>query len=430
VTLEELTPWLFSRTSAGIRWGLERTERLLAGVGDPHRHFRSLHIAGTNGKGSVAALCDAALRAEGAFRVGLYTSPHLVSFNERVRIDGVPVADDVLVAAAERLRPEIEALGATFFEATTAVAFLVFAEAGADVVVAEVGLGGRLDSTNVLAFMVTGVTHIASDYIEYFGAGLPGIAREKAGIFKPGVPALCGATEPGVEDVLREVATAVGASFRRLDDLVELGAVDTGLGGTGVEISSAHWGRRRIRTPLVGAHQARNAAFAAELLALLPDDARPSWAALEAGFAAVRWPGRMQVERVRGTTYLLDVAHNPDGARTLAAALDTLDLPRPIVLVAGILADKEWREMLRPLTGRASATVLTTAPSAPATRAWDPEEAARYAGEELGRAARVIPDLAAALRRASTLAPHGTVVVTGSVHTVGDSLVLLGLSPP
>jgi dihydrofolate synthase / folylpolyglutamate synthase len=209
-----------------------------------------------------------------------------------------------------------------------------------------------------------------------------------------------------------------------------MGAVDAGLAGTAVEISSAHWGRRRIRTPLVGAHQARNAAFAAELLALLPDDVRPSWSALEAGFAAVRWPGRMQVERVRGTTYLLDVAHNPDGARALAAALDTLDLPQPIVLVAGILADKEWREMLEPLTARASATVLTTAPSAPALRVWDPEEAARYAGEELRLAARVIPDLASALQRASTLAPHGTVVVTGSVHTVGDSLVFLGLSPP
>src|SRR5690606_5675739 len=190
MTLDELTPWLFARTSGGIRWGLERTEELLAGVGDPHRHFRSVLIGGTNGKGSVAALCDSVLREAAGGRIGLYTSPHLVSFSERIRVDGVPVADDVLAAAAARLRASIERTGASFFEATTAMALLAFADAGVEMAVVEVGLGGRLDATNLLTPLVTAVTNVARDHEEYLGDDLAGIAREKGGIFKEGVPAL------------------------------------------------------------------------------------------------------------------------------------------------------------------------------------------------------------------------------------------------
>jgi dihydrofolate synthase/folylpolyglutamate synthase len=417
--------WLFDRPAGGIRWGLERTEELLAGVGDPHRRFRSLHVGGTNGKGSVSALCEAALRAAHPRRtVGMYTSPHLVSFDERIRVEGRPIDRELLLACEARLRPAIERTGATFFEATTAIAFLCFAEAGVDVAVVEVGLGGRLDSTNVLLPDACAVTNVARDHTEYLGETLEEIAFEKAGIFKPRVPAVTGGTEPGPLGVLRDRAVDVGAPLTVLaPDAAR--DIRVGLDGTRFRLDSPRWGTREVRTSLVGTHQARNAAVAAELLAMLPDDLRPAWESIEAGFAGVRWPGRAQVERLRGTTWVFDVAHNPAGVTSLAQTLDALELPRPVVLVTAILRDKDWAEMLPPLLARADAAVLTVAPSSPENRRWDPGEAAARLDARIP--IRVIPDFAAALQRAETLAPHGTVLVTGSVHTVGDALHELGI---
>ncbi len=420
--------WLFDRPTGGIRWGLERTAELLAGAGDPHRRFRSLHVAGTNGKGSVSALCEAALRAASpARRTGLYTSPHLVSFAERVRIGGRPADRALLEACEDRLRPEIERMGATFFEATTALAFLCFAEAGVELAVVEVGLGGRLDSTNVVLPEACAITNVARDHVEYLGESLQGIAREKAGILKPGVPAVTAETAPGPLAEIRARAADVGAPLVSLDDVARVEDVHTSLDGTRFLLRSERWGEREVRIPLVGAHQARNAALAAELLGLLSDDLRPTWEAVEAGFAGVRWPGRMQVERIRGQTWIFDVAHNPAGVEALAAGLDALDLPRPVVLLTAILSDKAWSEMLPPLLARADGAILTVAESAPASRRWDPEAAAASLTVPPRFPLRVIPDLRAALERAETLAPYGTVVVTGSVHTVGDALGLLGL---
>ena len=419
--------WLFARPTGGIRWGLERTEELLAGVGDPHRRFRSLHVGGTNGTGSVSALCDAALRAADPARtVGLYTSPHLVSFDERIRIGGRPLERELLLACEARLRPAIERTGASFFEATTAIAFLCFAQAGGDVAVVEVGLGGRLDSTNVLTPDACAVTNVARDHTEYLGQSLEEIAFEKAGIFKPCIPAVAGETEPRSLEVLRRRADEVGAPMTVLggDAVAE---VAVSLQGTVFELESPRWGSREVHTSLVGAHQARNAAVAAELLGLLPRDLRPPWEAVEAGFASVRWPGRLQVERVRGTTWVFDVAHNEAGVASLASALDALRLPKPVVLVTAILKDKGWTEMLPPLLARADAAVLTVAPSSPDSRRWDPSEAAARLGESAAIPVRVIPDFAAALRRAEALAPHCTIPVTGSVHTVGDALHELGI---
>ncbi|HEX6038163.1 folylpolyglutamate synthase/dihydrofolate synthase family protein [Longimicrobium sp.] len=415
--------WLFSRTTGGIRFGLERTEALLAGAGNPHRRFRALHVGGTNGKGSVSALCESVLRAaHPELRIGLYTSPHLVSFTERIRIDGRPISVQALADAEARLRPEVERLGATFFEATTALAFLCFAEADVDLAIVEVGLGGRLDSTNVIEPMATAVTNVALDHVEYLGDTPEQIAWEKGGIFKPGVPAVIGETAPGPLDVLRRRADEAGAPRVEVDaDAVS--DVRVSLEGTRFRLSSDYWGEREVRIPLIGAHQARNAAVAAELLAALPEDVRPSWEAVEAGFAAVRWVGRMQVERQRGATWIFDVAHNPAGVAALTASLDSIDLPRPVVLIAAVLLDKEWDAMLPPLLARADAAILTVADSAPAERRWDPEQAARSLDAPIP--VRVIPSLADALMRAETLAPYGTLLVTGSVHTVGDALGIL-----
>ena len=427
MSLDTLTSWLYGRTAGGMKWGLDTTRALLAGGGDPHRRFRVVHVGGTNGKGSVATLCAAALRARGAGSVGLYTSPHLVSFRERVRIDGVPVSEERLLDAARRLEPFIEESGASFFEATTAIAFLCFAEAGVEVAVVEVGLGGRLDATNVVEPEVTVVTNVALDHTLELGGTLAEVAAEKAGIFKPGVPVITGEGDISVLRMLRERADAVGAPFAALEERMRVEAVEVGLGGTTVRFDSAAWGVREIRVPLVGEHQARNAAVAMEALALLPGDQRPTWEAVARGFAGARWPGRFQVDQIRGTTWILDVAHNPAGVAALVRALAQVDAPRPVVLVVAILADKDWREMLAPLVAAADAVVLTTAPSAPAARRWDPVAAGEWLRGGAAIPVRVVPDLDAALSRAATLAPHGTVVVTGSVHTVGDSMERLGI---
>jgi dihydrofolate synthase/folylpolyglutamate synthase len=425
---DEPGAWLFARPTGGIRWGLERTEELLAGVGDPHRRFRALHVAGTNGKGSVSTLCESALRAADAGRTtGLYTSPHLVSFAERIRIDGRPVDRELLLACEARLRPTIENSGATFFEATTAIAFLCFAEVGVDVAVVEVGLGGRLDSTNVLSPVATAVTNIGREHTEFLGETLEEIAGEKSGIFKPGVPAVVGETEAGPLAVIRRRAEKVGAPLVELDRVARISDIRISVDGTRFAFDSARWGAREMRIPLIGAHQARNAALAAELLGVLPDDLRPSWDAVEAGFSAVRWPGRMQVERRSGQTWIFDVAHNPAGVATLVRALHSLDLPKPIVLLAGILSDKEWGDMLPPLLSRVDAAILTIPPTAPDERRWDPQLAAASIETPSNVSVRVIPDFATAVQRATTLAPFGTVLVTGSVHTVGDAMAELGI---
>jgi dihydrofolate synthase / folylpolyglutamate synthase len=429
VSLEQLAAWLFGRTSGGVRWGIERTAALLAEAGNPQTSFRSLHVGGTNGKGSVAALCAAALHAPGVRRIGLYTSPHLVSFSERIRIDGQPIDDGALLAAAERLRPAIERTGATFFEATTAIAFLCMAEAGVEVAVIEVGLGGRLDATNVIVPLAAAITNVAFDHTEYLGTTLAAIAAEKAGILKLGVPAITGVSQPEALQVVREAALAAGAPLVHLDDAVVADEVQSELHGSRLRIRSAFWGERTLWLPLAGGFQVRNALLAAELLALLPDELRPGWDALHRGFASVRWPGRLQLERVGGTTYLFDVAHNPAGMEALCAALDTLEIPGPRVVVVGILADKNWRAMLPPLLGRADASILTVPPSAPAAWRWDPAAAAAGLGPGAATPVHVIDDLGRALERAVTLAPYGTVVVTGSVYTVGDAMAHLGVLP-
>jgi dihydrofolate synthase / folylpolyglutamate synthase len=313
----------------------------------------------------------------------------------------------------------------TYFETVTAMAFLLFRDLGAERVVLEVGLGGRLDATNVVLPLAVAVTGVALDHTDLLGATLEEIAAEKAGIFKPGVPALVGERAPGPREVFARHAAEVGAPLVLLDDVARVEGARVSLDGTRFRLRSDAWGELDLHLPLPGLHQARNAALAAELLALLPAPLRPSADALVEGFAAARWPGRMQVERIGGGTWILDVAHNPAGAEALAATLDALDPPRPRVLVAAVLADKAWEALLRPLLERVDAAVLTVAPSAPAGRRWDPAAAVLRLGG--GVRVQAIPDLEAALLRAGALAPRGTVVVTGSVHTVGDAMAALRL---
>ncbi|UCF18416.1 MAG: bifunctional folylpolyglutamate synthase/dihydrofolate synthase [Gemmatimonadota bacterium] len=396
---------------------------MLHRVGCPHMAFRSLLIGGTNGKGSVAAMLASVLQRAG-LRVGLYTSPHLIDFAERVTIAGRPAGYEMLIRNAYRLRPLAQETGSTFFETTTALAFLCFAEAEVDIAVAEVGLGGRLDATNVLLPEVSAITNVSWDHAEYLGHSLSAIAGEKAGIAKPGVPIVLGRLEPEAGRIIRATAGRVGAPLRQLGydaavRRVKMHQEYTALEYVGPESSEPI----SLRCPLLGAHQAWNAGVAALTAQSLAAAWRPGPADIAAGIAETRWPGRLQIERRVGRTWVLDVAHNPVGVEALAQSLTSLDLPQPMALVVAILGDKPWPEMLPPLLALADMAVFTVAPSSPAERRWQPKT---VAAGLTGYPVRVIEDFAAALAFAAEAAP--TVVVTGSNHTVGDAMRELGIS--
>jgi dihydrofolate synthase/folylpolyglutamate synthase len=425
LTYDEIVRELFPRLTGGIRWGLERTQRMLASVDDPHLRYPVIHVGGTNGKGSVSATIASVLRAHG-LTTGLYTSPHLCTFRERIEIGSRPVTEEAMVRAAERLWPAVRRESPSFFEATTAIAFLALADAEIDVGVIEVGLGGRLDATNVITPLVSVLTNVALDHVQLLGPTIESVAREKAGIIKPGVPVITGETGEEALAVFRATARERGAPLRVVgDDAVPF--VETSLRGNDLEVITELWGRLSLASPLPGKHQARNTALAVLALEALPEALRPEAAAVEAGVAAVRLAGRLEVERAHGRTWLFDVAHNVAGAQALGDALRDLSPPAPVVALVGVLGDKDWRGMLGPIYRAADAVVLTLPPTAPSERRWDPDS---VLAEAPSPHAQSIDDFGTAMSRAWSLAgPGGTIVVTGSFHTVGDALIALGMAP-
>jgi dihydrofolate synthase / folylpolyglutamate synthase len=421
VGYREALAYLFARTTGGYKFGLERTLELLARLGNPQATYPSLHVAGTNGKGSSVATMAALLSAKGR-RVATYTSPHLVDFRERMIVGGEPIPADDVVEFISRRTPEVEEIGASFFEATTAMAFEHFARARADIAIIEAGLGGRLDSTNVLLPLVAGVTSIGFDHTEYLGSTLEEIAREKAGIFKPDRPAVIGERDPRIRELLAEHARVTGASTVHVvaDEIVfhSVRVDDTGT------TCALEWRGQRaeLRTPLAGRHQAANLAFALVMLDAAGAQYRVSLDEAARYLERVRIPGRFQhIGR-----FIFDVAHNPAGAEVVAQTISAVSPPQPIAVVLCVLRDKDWREMIRVLRQVALHFVLTNAPTAPASRAWDLSEVREFT-RALGLSAEVVEDFETAIQQ--TAADYATVLVTGSFHTVGDAMSLLQVSP-
>lgn len=405
---------LATRTAGADALGLGRMVALLDALGRPHERLRALHVAGTNGKGSVCATLDAVLRAQG-WRTARYTSPHLVDFRERVLIDGIPVSEAAVARFVERTLPLVQEIGASFFEATTALAFEAIAEAEVDLAIIEVGLGGRLDATNVVTPLVAGVTSIGLDHTEWLGDTTALIAVEKAGIFKPACAAVIGETDPAIAAILRDEARRHGAApIRVVTEAWRVRDVAVDAHGTRARLETLD-GDVPIATPLTGAHQAQNAATALAMLDALPAPWRVPPSVAAPALAQVALPGRFQ----RLGRYLLDVAHNPDGASVLARTLAAVAAPSPVWVLLTVLNDKDWRGMMRALAPHVAGFVLTRSPTAPPARAWDPAVAHAWAGAN-GLTTVLEPDFDAAMARAATLG--ATVLVTGSFHTVGDAL--------
>lgn len=408
---------LATRTAGADALGLGRMEALLDALGRPHERLRVLHVAGTNGKGSVCATLDAVLRSRG-WRTARYTSPHLVDFRERVLIDGAPVAEAVVSSFVERAMPLVTRSGASFFEATTAMAFEAIADAGVDLAIIEVGLGGRLDATNVVQPLVAGVTSIGLDHTEWLGGTTALIAGEKAGIFKAGGAAVIGERDPVIAEVLRQHAVRHGASPVRVVP-TEWRLDDVGVDATGTRARLLlPSGPVTLHTPLAGAHQAQNAATALAMLDSLPTPWRVPPDVAAPALAGVSLPGRFQ----RVGRWLLDVAHNPDGASVLARTLSAVEAPAPVWVLLTVLNDKDWRGMMQALAPHVAGFVLTRSPTAPAARAWDPAVAHAWA-QGVGLVSVLEPDFDVAMSRALGLG--STVLATGSFHTVGDVLARL-----
>jgi dihydrofolate synthase/folylpolyglutamate synthase len=416
---------LFPALATSVEWGLGRTERALALLGDPHQKYASLHIGGTNGKGSVTATLAAIADASG-HRAGCYVSPHLVSFRERIVVAGRALSEEALREYAGEVRASISECGLTFFEAVTVLALHAFAREGVEVAALEVGLGGRLDSTNVVRPEVSAVTNVAMDHADYLGDTLLHIAREKAGIMKRGVPFVTAETDPEVVGLFAALSAQVAAPMWRVEPGAVQGLV-TSSERTTFRLETRTWGALEVVTPLLGSHQATNAAVAVEVCEHLSDALRPTSGELLRGIASVTHRGRDEVVRLDGRTWLFDVAHNPAGMASLTETLDRLALPRPLIALVAILGDKDWGAMLPRLSAKCDVLVLTQPPTAPVDRRWDPNEAARSL--PAGHPHRVLEDFGAALAAAADIAGAGTVVVTGSVHTVGAAMKLLGVSP-
>jgi dihydrofolate synthase/folylpolyglutamate synthase len=400
---------------------LERVSALLSALGNPHVAYPVFHVAGTNGKGSTVATLDALLRGAG-MRVGRYTSPHLVDFSERIVVNGAPMSHDAITAWLTRWEPLLSDLGATFFEATTAMALSHFAEQRVEVAVVEVGLGGRLDATNVVQPLAAGVTQIGFDHMEYLGDSLEAIAGEKAGIYKRSAVAVVGDTSPEIRSVLQRHAEASGAAPILVTGR-EWQVEDVRVHAQGTTFTLHAEGQsRRLTTPLVGQFQAHNAAAALAMLR----GAGGRWAEVEARAAdllpGVRLAGRFH----QASPWLFDVAHNADGAATVVENLLAVGMPRPMTAVVCVLRDKDWRGIIRAVARAAERIVVTIAPTSPPNRLWDLLEVEQWAVAE-GLPIERIDDFGQALAHARSEA--ATVLVTGSFHTVGDAMERLQVHP-
>lgn len=413
--------YLFSLETLGIKLGLDNIRRLLADLDRPDRAFHSIVIAGTNGKGSVTAMLERALRAAN-WRTGRYTSPHLMSLNERFAVDGRPVSDELLRASTARIRAVALAMHPppTFFEATTAIACDLFKATGVDVGVMEVGLGGRLDATNALEPVATAITAVDFDHQDLLGSTLREIAGEKAGIIKPGVPIVLAPNPAEVEDVVRAAAAAREATVVAAGESVEVtSSFAEGRLTLRIETPRAVYGP--LTLGLRGRHQLGNALTLVRLAETIDEMTAIGIpvSAIECGLRDVEWPGRLQLVSWQGAAVLVDAAHNPSGARALAAYVAEVHGRLPFVF--GAMRDKDIAGILEPLAPVMTSLTLTMAATPRAASIEELDAAAARAAPDVPRRHAASP--MAAIDQAAE--GGATVAVAGSLYLAGDVLAAL-----
>lgn len=420
----ETLRFLYDLQLFGIKVGLKNIQSLLSFSGNPERRFPSIHIAGTNGKGSTAAMIASILTASG-YKTGLYTSPHLVHFGERIRIDGKRIDEEEIVRYTKLLRPAIERTGATFFEATTAMAFQYFADQHVDVAVIETGLGGRLDATNVLTPLLSIITTIGLDHTEYLGTTLAKIAYEKGGIIKEGVPCLTSVKDSSSLHVLKSTAKSRQTRIIRADMRSTMRISGNSLDGLILEITTDRKKYTNLKVSLVGEHQSGNARLA--ILAaeyLRTEHAFDTEKGIRRGLGAVQHfsglRGRLDVIS-SSPLVIADVGHNPDGIRTALSALRKI-CPGKFVTLFGVMKDKDYRGMIREIGAVSRVTVAVQPETERALASSIIAEEFHVLGYKAIDGRRVAEGLAIAKSEARTNEP---ILVIGSHYVVGETILAL-----
>ncbi|MEA2038602.1 MAG: folylpolyglutamate synthase/dihydrofolate synthase family protein [Thermodesulfobacteriota bacterium] len=418
IPYQEAVTYLYSLRKFGIKFGLSKISNLLERLGNPHKDQRYVHIAGTNGKGSVAAFIACILEQAG-LKVGLYTSPHLIRFTERFRINNKEIAHEEAAEIISDLRHAISPHDPpTFFEAATAMALLYFFRENTDIAIMETGMGGRLDATNVITPLVSVVTNISMEHKFVLGSGLLDIAREKGGIIKEGIDVVTGATQPTVVNLLQSICDSKRACLWRVGKDIRYRTTGSGLHYYGL--------RRRLnglQPGLDGRFQVRNSAVALAALEILEGKGiKISSEHIRKGLKNTLWPGRMQVIS-KDPTIMLDGAHNPAAVRALAYSISTELKYRRLILVIGMMKDKDKGAMLRAIVPF-SDYVIYTKPACP--RAADPR-ALMSAASCLRKPGEVVPSLTNALKRSIDMAdPRDLIVISGSLFVVGEAMTFFG----
>lgn len=409
-SLDESLQYLYNLQFFGIKLGLDNIRRLCDFAGNPQTRYASIHVAGTNGKGSVCAMINSILRRHGC-RVGLYTSPHIHHFRERIQVDDTPISDDELIRLTNMFRPEIDRLNCTFFEATTAMAFQFFAESGVQAAVVETGLGGRLDATNVLEPRASVITSIGLDHTEHLGSDTLSIAREKAGIVKPGVPVIVGRMEDEPREVIREAALRLGSPALVAGETFQIESPVVTPAGSSFDLTILEKRFSNLLTPMAGRHQMWNAGLA--VAAVVHSSLDVSETSIRDGLASVRWKGRLQ-KIADSPVVFVDAAHNAAALRTLIETLLEWYAPESIHIVIGMLRDKDYAAAAR-VVGPCVASVTTVTPHS--HRAVPAEELSVVFGEKANpaRSVRVAID-----RLRSNLSPDDVIVVTGSHFVLSE----------
>jgi dihydrofolate synthase/folylpolyglutamate synthase len=405
----------------GIILGLSTITNILEGLGNPQQTFSAIHIAGTNGKGSIASALATILQQAG-YRVGLYTSPHLIRFNERICIDGAPISDDAVVASWEAVKSIHHGdREPTFFEFSTAMAFYAFGQQRMDYAVIETGMGGRMDATNVVSPIVSIITNISLEHTTYLGKTIAAITAEKAGIIKPGIPVVTGVTQKRARTVIQQTASGISAPlFMQGRDFRVRRTGEDRFSYQGID---HRWAG--MRTNLMGGHQVDNASLtlaACELI--MREDDRLSQDHIQSGLAQNRWPGRLEVVS-RKPYVILDGAHNLMAARRLGRFLQDTLAGRRITMVAGILDDKPYEAILKDLVAPCSRLIITR----PKIDRSLPPETLEAAAKPLISDIRIVADVGDAVRFAiATSKPEDAVCVAGSLYVVGEAKAALGQS--
>jgi dihydrofolate synthase/folylpolyglutamate synthase len=418
--------WLYDLQFFGIKLGLDNTQALLSALGDPHEKFKSIHVTGTNGKGSVCAFLTQVLIESGC-KIGTYTSPHVSEFGERIAINNYPMTREEVLRSIARVRPRVEDLAArkkmkcTFFEAVTAMAFDHFARRKVDIAVVEVGMGGRLDSTNVIKPLVSVITNVTKEHTEHLGKTVSKIAWEKAGIIKKGAPVVTAVEDRRAITVIRKRCQETGSKLLRVQKNVKVHDVKEDIFGSSFSVKTKKMALKDVRIRLAGKHQLSNASTAVLALECLSSRGfRIPKEKIRTGLEKTKWIARLQVARTSPLT-ILDASHNPGGARTLAEYLKTYFYINKPIIIVGVLADKDVKGIVRELEGHFSMTIATASAY---ERRLPAKDLAGFFSSKKNLV--IIDSIPKALDKAFEFSDGRVpVVVTGSIFTASEALAHL-----